>query len=264
MGVPPTSAFAGCYHKPPSQPSSYQQLSRPEGCGGFVFSSLPPGSPDKEANLYPLLLPLVAWKSSPSNWGLGLLHGNSTDPSPCPAGGSWEGPVPHSGEPHPPRTPHSGPRRPRWWPGRGVLGGKPGLTAGGSPRGSLFAGLARWLVYNLGTTEQEAWSQPEAQRASLARDPAPPISTAASLPCLGAGSPSAQGPGLAYVCVQHQGKPGLGSSSEGCGLRAEVRAPFCQLVRSLRLTTHTWPSSSQPLTLHPKQPRVPIHQQKNG
>ena len=29
--------------------------------------ALPPGSPDKEASLYPLLLPLVAWKSLPSN-----------------------------------------------------------------------------------------------------------------------------------------------------------------------------------------------------
>lgn len=39
----------------------------PRGCGGFVLLSLPPGGPDKEASLYPLLLPLVAWKSLPSN-----------------------------------------------------------------------------------------------------------------------------------------------------------------------------------------------------
>lgn len=57
----------------------------PEGCGGFVFSSLPQRSPDKEANLYPLLLPLVTWKSFPIKdvgCGLGLLEANSTDPIP--------------------------------------------------------------------------------------------------------------------------------------------------------------------------------------
>lgn len=78
----------------------------PRGCGGFVFLSLPPGSPDKEASLYPLLLPLVAWKSLPSNGGTGtgpgfLVVTPGTPPLvPRRTGGSWEGRVPHSGEPH--------------------------------------------------------------------------------------------------------------------------------------------------------------------
>lgn len=36
-GVPPTSAFTGCHHKPPSWPSSYQQLSRPEAAVALFF-----------------------------------------------------------------------------------------------------------------------------------------------------------------------------------------------------------------------------------
>lgn len=76
----------------------------PRGCGGFVLLSLPPGGPDKEASLYPLLLPLVAWKSLPSNGrtGPGFLVVTPGTPPLVPrrTGGSWEGRVPHLGEPH--------------------------------------------------------------------------------------------------------------------------------------------------------------------
>lgn len=61
-------------HITPSLPL-ISKLSHPQGCGDFVsfiffFQFFPSGSPDKEANLYPLLLPLRAWRSFPMPRGM--------------------------------------------------------------------------------------------------------------------------------------------------------------------------------------------------
>ena len=149
------------------------------------------------------------------------------------------------GRTSPPGTPGNGPRKPRWWPGRGALGGEPGLTAGGPPQGSLFAGRARWLVYNLGTVEQEVWSQPAAQRASLACDSPPPTaSPAVSFPCLLAWSPSGQGPGLSYSCIPHQGE---------AWSRVQIRTlwPACRSLRPVLIASRELALRHTPGSLGP-------------
>lgn len=229
--------------------------------------SLPPGSPDKEASLYPLLLPLVAWKSLPVREGRPRVSGgNPSDSTPHAQEGGRKlgGSSSPFGRNPPPRTPGSGSRRPRWRPVRGAPGGEPGLTAGGPPQGSLFAGLARWLVYNLGTVEQEVRSQPAAQRASLACDSPQPTASQGSLfslsPCpepLRAGDGSQlqlhpapersliQGAALgAVACLQ---KPeACPVSRQGTGAAPHTLAP-------------------QALTPHPEQPPgVSVQRQEGG
>lgn len=230
--------------------------------------SLPPGSPDKEASLYPLLLPLVAWKSLPSNGGTGppgVSGGNPSDSTPRPQEGRRE--LGGSGSPFgrspAPRTPGSDSRRPRWQPGRGAPGGEPGLTAGGPPRGSLFAGLARWLVYNLGTVKQEVRSQPAAQRARLACDSPTPASQGSlfsSSPCP---EPLGSGAGLSYSCILHQGE--AWSRALLWALWPACRSPRPVPPASKELALRHAHLAPQALTPHPEQPPgVSVHQQEGG
>lgn len=255
VGVPPTSAFTGCHHKPPSRPSSYQQLSRPEAAVALFFCHSLQGALIRRPTFTLCCYPWWPGKASPVTEPPGVSGGNPSDSTPRPQEGRRK--LGGSGSPFgrspAPGTPGSGSRRPRWQPGRGAPGGEPGLTAGGPPRGSLFAGLACWLVYNLGTVEQEVRSQPAAQRASLACDSPHPLHLkAVSFPCLLARSPSGQGPVSVTVASRTREKPGPGRCSGRCGRLAEARGLSRQPAGSWLCATHTWlPRPSLPIQNSP-------------
>ena len=136
VGVPPTSAFTGCHHKPPSRPSSYQQLSRPEAAVALFFCPSLQGALIRRPAFTLCCYPWWPGKASPVTEGPpGVSGGNPSDSTPRPQEGRRK--LGGSGSPFgrspAPRTPGSDSRRPRWQPGRGAPGGEPGLTAGGPP-----------------------------------------------------------------------------------------------------------------------------------
>lgn len=103
VGVPPTSAFTGCHHKPPSRPSSYQQLSRPEAAVALFFCPSLQGALIRRPAFTLCCYPWWPGKASPVTEGPdrpGFLVVTPVTPPLVPrrAGGSWEGRAPHSGE----------------------------------------------------------------------------------------------------------------------------------------------------------------------